>query len=121
MKLQPFKLEQPVDVSLDQEYYYYYYVGLADGESPEFRDTIFQYPSGFQWTLYVNDGQGSSTNLTFYPVLRDDRSLYIDVFADEGGDFLYIDCQHSFDECTDRQSLNAWTVEWEIDLAIFYV
>ena len=108
-------------MSLDQEYYYYYYVGLADGESPEFRDTIFQYPSGFQWTLYVNDGQGSSTNLTFYPVLRDDRSLYIDVFADEGGDFLYIDCQHSFDECTDRQSLNAWTVEWEIDLAIFYV
>ena len=54
-------------------------------------------------------------------MLRDDRSLYIDVFADDGGEFLYIDCQHSFDECRDRQPLNAWTLEWEIDLAIFHV
>ena len=56
VKLQPFQLEQPIDTSLDQEYYMYYYVGLADGKSPEFRDTIFQYDYGFEWTIYVNDG-----------------------------------------------------------------
>lgn len=54
-------------------------------------------------------------------MLRDDRSVYIDVFADDGGDLLFIDCQHSFDECKDRQPLNAWTLEWEIDLANFLV
>ena len=65
-KLQPFTLENPIDVSRDQEYYYYYYVGNGKG-TPEFLDEIFQWDYGFQWNLFVSDGQGAEANLSFFP------------------------------------------------------
>ena len=50
-----------------------------------------------------------------YPHLRDDQSIYLDIWALNGENF-FLDCQHGTD-CNGSKLLSAWNVQYSFNLA----
>lgn len=68
----------------------------------------------------VSDGKHAPFDLTFYPGLRDDLSVFFDVYSNYG-DYHEIDCRHDMDSCYDSFDLSIWKVTYAITLETYEV
>jgi len=76
--------------------------------------------AGFEWKVMVSDGKHAPFDLTFYPGLREDLSVFFDVKSNDGEDH-FIDCRHDMDVCEESFDISIWKVWWNIELDTFEV
>jgi len=68
----------------------------------------------------VSDGKHAPFDLTFYPGLREDLSVFFNVYSNNG-DYHFIDCRHEMESCRESFDLSIWKIDWTIKLETFEV